>query len=477
MTTFASHFRLNKTQAELDFVDVQLRRDVPLFLDPFAISQRPDRWSQASHAHLLEFFQQIIDSIRTGRDNHARHLLSFLREPNETRFGLSKGRPKGAGIGSHQADQLLQALRESNAVKTGFLSSLEECELMIEGIGWDKISDLTTNVLRGMLAGYTLEQCELHDVATRPVSLGPWYSMEAHDWIDDYLQLPVVGGRPVLLVPKAVARVKSSYNHQIYYRHFALEFLQAQHLAAGSGLVRALKNGKRKVYKKDLEARYPCTKEYLFRFSKENPNVLSEYRAQLIRLESRGPQHVVQDEDERAIARALRLALAAIPGGGDHASEYHKLMVGVLEFVCFPTLVGPRKEQEIHQGRKRIDILMENGATVGIFERLHSVRKLPCAFIAFECKNYTTEISNPELDQLAGRFSPNRGRVGFMCCRQFEDKNRFLERCRDTFKDDRGLVVPVDDATVDRWLEKIESGQRRDVDALIGRAIDEVWIS
>jgi hypothetical protein len=36
---FAEHFRLNKSQAELDFVDVPIDGDIPLFVDPFAISR------------------------------------------------------------------------------------------------------------------------------------------------------------------------------------------------------------------------------------------------------------------------------------------------------------------------------------------------------------------------------------------------------------------------------------------------------
>ena len=475
MTTFAQHFRLNKSQAELDFVDVPLNRDVPLFLDPFAISQRTDRWSQGAHALLVSFFQDVVDSIRENRMDHARHLLSFLQEPNETHLGLSQGEPQGAGIGSFQAAQLLNALRQSDAVRTGFLSSLEECELMIEGIGWDKISDLTTNIIRGKLAEYTREQCVLHSIPFRAVNCGASYSTELHDWTSDYLELPVVNGAAVLLVPKAVARFKLAYDHQVYYRTFALEFLQAQHLAAGSNLVHALRNGKRKVYKKDLKNQFPCTKDYLFRFSKENPEVLAQYREHLKNVESGALRNV--QEDDRILAGALRAALAAIPTGNDAASEYHKLMIGVLEFVFFPQLVGPRKEQEIHQGRKRIDILMENAATEGIFHRLHSIRGLPCAFVAFECKNYSTDIANPELDQISGRFSPNRGKMGFVCCRRFEDKVRFIERCRDTFRDDRGLVVPVDDATVTAWLAVIESGKRRELDVHLTRDVDEVWVS
>lgn len=477
MVTFSQHFDLAKSQAELDFVDVTLARDLPLFVDPFAISQRVDRWSQDAHAQLLAFFQQLVDRIRSGRRQEARDLLRHLKEPNETRLGLSRGRPQGAGIGSFQANQLFHALEASNAVQTGFINSLEECELMIEGIGRDKISDLTTNVLRGRLASYTLEQCKLHGVPTRPVGLAPYFSLEARDWVNEYLELPVASGNPILLVPKAIARFDFSYNHGDYYRHYALDFLQAEHLAAGTSLVHALKNGKRKVYKTDLEKLFPCTKEYLFEFSKNHPEVLAHYRAELTTIEKRGLHSIVQPEDEPAIAGALRTALASIAPGSDRASDYHKLMIGVLEFIFFPFLVCPRKEQEIHQGRKRIDIVMENSATSGILHRLHDIRHLPCAFVAFECKNYSTEIVNPELDQIAGRFSPNRGRIGFICCRRFEDKARFVERCRDTFRDDRGLVVPIDDHTADTWLAMIEGRKRNNLDAVLTRAIDEVWVS
>lgn len=477
MTTFSRHFRLAKTQAELDFVDVYLNKDIPLFVDPFAISQRVDRWSQEAHSLLLTFFQKVIDNIRDGRMEDARHLLRYLGEPNETRLGLSRGRPQGAGIGPFQADQLFNALSESSAVRTGFLRSLEECELMIEGIGYDKISDLTTNVIRGTLANYTKDQCCLHGIPTREVAMDPSFSLEAQDWVSDYLPLPVVNGKPILLVPKAVARFKGTYNHQQYYRHFALEYLQAQELEAGGSLVRALKNGSRRVFKKDLQAAYPCTKDYLFRFSKEHPEVLLKYRDHLVKLEKRGMHSPIEETDEISLAAALREALRAIPMGSTHASDYHRLMVGVLEFIFFPNLLCPRKEQEIHDGRKRIDILLENGAREGIFHRLHSVRKLPCAFVAFECKNYTNEIANPELDQIAGRFSTNRGKIGFICCRRFEDRSRFVLRCRDTLKDDRGLIVAVDDATIDSWLALIENGERRKLETSITTAIDEVWIA
>ena len=151
-------------------------------------------------------------------------------------------------------------------------------------------------------------------------------------------------------------------------------------------------------------------------------------------------------------------------------------MVGVVEFLFFPHLLNPRKEREIHDGRKRIDILMENGARDGIFHRLHAVRRLPCAYVAIECKNYTTEVANPELDQLAGRFSVNRGKLGFLCCRQFENRQLFIHRCRDTFQDERGLILAFDDATILRLLEVIEKGTRIDIEQNLSELVDEVWL-
>lgn len=79
-TTFAEGFGLKKSQFELDFVDVPLNEDLPLFVDPFALSQRKDDWSINAHRTLAVFFQQVIDLIRKGSEEEAGSLLSHLAE-------------------------------------------------------------------------------------------------------------------------------------------------------------------------------------------------------------------------------------------------------------------------------------------------------------------------------------------------------------------------------------------------------------
>lgn len=83
--TFSRHFKINKSQYELDFVDIPLNSgDIPLFIDPYAISLRQDRWSEGCHNLIVGFFQEVLDAIRKQADQKAKAMLAGLREPNET---------------------------------------------------------------------------------------------------------------------------------------------------------------------------------------------------------------------------------------------------------------------------------------------------------------------------------------------------------------------------------------------------------
>jgi len=120
---------------------------------------------------------------------------------------------------------------------------------------------------------------------------------------------------------------------------------------------------------------------------------------------------------------------------------------------------------------------MENGAHNGIFYTLPNIRRMPSAYIPLECKNYGREVGNPDLDQIAGRFSVNRGTVGFLCCREFEDRGLFIQRCRDTFTDGRGLVMPLDDATIITFLGTIGRGARNELERLWSDLVNEVCLN
>lgn len=90
-------------------------------------------------------------------------------------------------------------------------------------------------------------------------------------------------------------------------------------------------------------------------------------------------------------------------------------------------------------------------AGVGFFQWLAKHYTAPQIFV--ECKNYGSDVTNPELDQLSGRFGRSRGNVGVLVCRRFKNKVKFEQRCRDTALDDRGYIIALDDDDLKALVE------------------------
>lgn len=132
---FSKHYRLGRVQAELDFVDIELSKDQPLFIDPYALQIRSDPWSVNCTQIIKLYFRELIDAIRKKDDDEALRLLSCLHEPKETRLGLSKKGADGNAIGPELATSILDALKESKAVKTGFLTDLADAALFVKILG------------------------------------------------------------------------------------------------------------------------------------------------------------------------------------------------------------------------------------------------------------------------------------------------------------------------------------------------------
>ncbi|MCT2401672.1 hypothetical protein [Novosphingobium mangrovi (ex Huang et al. 2023)] len=475
MVRFSEHFNLGKSQGELDFVDIRLDIDNRLYICPYAIQIREDEWSEACGDHIRSYFNEILDQLRNGNAERAQHLLSHLHEPNETFFGQSSGRPSGRGVGEYKALDLVNALLNSRAFETGLLADVSDAELFIPGVGPDTISDLVTNVIRGLLADYTLAECRLHEIPTSPTtSLGPSWNVVRRDWEAKTYQLPVFEGRPVLLVPWFSVRRRLSLNSQEFYNHYMISYLQSEYLDAGRALVETLKNGRQRVTKKSVKERHPFIKDDMAAFVRDHPEILERYKDLK---GASGPLDIEDIEpnfDENALAQVLIDRLREIPTGGDSADTYHSLMVGICTFLFAPDLIAPVKEFEQHNGRKRIDIKFTNASNDGFFGHSLASAQLRARNILIECKNYTKELRNPELDQLAGRFGHQRGFLGFLLCRNMDDRERIIASCRDTAADGRGFMIVFEDRDVAQMLQWVMEGRRSEIDRYLHRRLDEI---
>jgi hypothetical protein len=472
----SERFNLNKSQAELDFVDINTNTDTPLFIDPFLLGLRNDRWSTEVTLTIRDFFQKLINHIRNGEEEDARELFEHLHEENSTCLGLSNGEPGGKGVGDDDASKIYENILQSRAIETGLIQDLEDNILFIDNFGKDKLSDMTTNIIKKHLIEYTISQCYLHNIdLTENVSAGYYWSKDDNNWRTGYTTRLVIEEKPILLVPKGIVSFSKLYTPERYYNHFILNFLQHEHLRLNSALVQRRKNGDRFVTKKSIEEKYPLSKEFLRQFTLDHPEILEQFKRET----NLGPlQNIeISDLSVRQICNSLKARLIEIQPGTDGASAYHNLILGILELLFYPKLINPVKEREIHDGRKRIDISFDNASNDGIFYRLAENMNHPCQYIFIECKNYSSDPANPELDQLSSRFSGRRGRVGFLLCRSFTNKELFLRRCKDTYKDDRGIIIPIADEDIISLLDNFSENDDSYLEKYLSDIIREITIN
>lgn len=458
-------YNIQKTQFELDCIDIDFDKDTPLFLDPFLISQRLDQRSRAVSKLINNYFQFVVKLIRSGDTYRAREVLSHLSEPNETCLGLSSGKPQGRGMGQENQIQILESLTQSEAVKFGLVEKIEDTEIFIKGIGPDKVSDMTTQIIRKELIKYTQDQCRLLNIPLESnVASGYYWDPIRAKWVQEFTEMLIVEGKRILLVPKYLVSYYKVYLNSQYHQHYVLEYLQADHLERNTSMVteKRLKDGSvsRSVYKKTLKENIaPLDKDFLVDFTIKHPEIFRKFReGQSEKVGSLSNVALSEHLSEGEVIEILKEKLKGIKPGNKQASEYHDLIIGILEFLFYPELVDPIKEKEINQGRKRIDITFDNAAKEGFFYDLHKVKEITSLFIMFECKNYSNDPTNPELDQLSGRFDMNRGKFGVLCCRELVDEEAFQDRCRDYWKSKRELILPLTDEIVTEALRQRELG-------------------
>lgn len=441
-------FNLDAKQSELDFIDIDVEKDTPLFIEPALLSKSRDEWSRDVHDTVKSFFQKFVDYVRQGHLGKARALFNHLHEPNETCLGLSKGKPRGAAIGSINADMLFDSIVRSKAVKSGVVTSLQDFRLFIRNIDKDKISDMITNIIRYQLITYTQEQCKLWNISLREnTATGFFWDLETEQWQQAFDEMLVVNDKKILLVPKSAVSFSKNYTPRKFYDKFLLEYLQYEHVTSNSRLIQERRDGTPYVTKKSLkESGYaPYDDDFLLEFIEKHSDVFEDFKKWITENIKPLNNENISDDRRADIAKYLIAKLSSTKTGPNFASKYHRLTVGIIEFLFYPSLSKPRVEQEINTGRKRIDIVFQNSADSGFFYSLPTVHQIPCGYIFLECKNYSKDVKNPELDQLSGRFDINRGRFGILLCRKVNDMKTLLLRCRDTYEQGNGLMLPIVD--------------------------------
>src|SRR5260370_28930536 len=195
--------------------DPLMSLDIHLFVDPFLIYADERNGFVGSHSEIIAFFNAMYRLIAESRGNptsvHYRKAERELVFPEveELCLGYTSSGTKGSGSGGDYASVIANSIWEAIQAGINEITHFEEIGLLSEGIGADRISDMTANLLRPLLCRYTQEWCEKLGVPTKSYRFTRGLYDEAKQlWIPVEAKLPenIYNGRALMLVPKRYLR-------------------------------------------------------------------------------------------------------------------------------------------------------------------------------------------------------------------------------------------------------------------------------
>lgn len=207
---FGERFGILK-QSEDDWFDPILDADTRLFVDPFAVFKETEGFWAGSHDEIIGHFNLCFRLIAEGSLNprsvghrKAVALLTFV-EPKEFCLGYTQRGTSGAGAGRGFAEVMASLVADSIRRGVKDIRHFEELGIFEKGIGADRISDMTCNILKSRLSTYTQQVAQRHSIPVERHQLrNGTYDASRNRWRDAPVDLPTnpVNGRPILLVPE-----------------------------------------------------------------------------------------------------------------------------------------------------------------------------------------------------------------------------------------------------------------------------------
>jgi hypothetical protein len=230
----SSYFKIGRT-AKDDWFDAILNADTELFVDPFLVFREKRGFWRTAHDEIIQHFDVAFRLIAEGALNpqtlsyqKALHLLTF-REPKELGLGYTAKGTAGAGGGRGYALGIATAI--GNAIRRGLEHPrhFEELGILNEGIGADRISDITCTILKRRLIQYTQDVAGRHQIPLQDHTLfASGFDDERLRWTMEPVQLPTNPSTkgPFLFVPERFLRDLPVLNAEDWWESYENQMLR-----------------------------------------------------------------------------------------------------------------------------------------------------------------------------------------------------------------------------------------------------------
>ncbi|WP_312454951.1 hypothetical protein [Pseudescherichia sp.] len=203
ISTISSHFGIKEDLLDqLDVVDVLLDSDTLLFIDPLLLSDsKHEEMSRDAFKTYNETFEKIINLLKASDEINdpawkaAKKLFSFS-EIGWTCLGYGSS-SKGSGFGPELVNTSMITASKIIKLKIDDPDLFMVMSLFEEGIGADRISDMTTNIIFKHLLDFTLKANKTLNLKTIN------FKFKGSDYTSI---LNPLTNAPLILVPKDIVR-------------------------------------------------------------------------------------------------------------------------------------------------------------------------------------------------------------------------------------------------------------------------------
>ena len=395
------------SQFEVDFVIPRVGVDIQIGIDPFLLYKSRDLRLAELHKALVTAFNTGIEALKQGDRAGARYLLDFP-EVWEIGLGYTEKGKRGSGVGNFLSELIIETLMDSPRLMERGVRHVEEMQLVSVGIGPDRISDITANIIKQFLIEYTQKQCQIWNIPLKSgVPLEHIFEPEKLEWYDDYVNLPVspIDNCPILLVPRRIVRVLPWINYDDYLRMEFSAYLRAKRVRFKSNTSSG-KHKRNRLQKEEVVFLTRNEVERIERYVKAKEEAAEQAQPSLSYLDD----SATCQESER-----IKAELVAIQPGTTEASKYQRLVLEILNFLFNPELIDGEMEVKTFDETERRDIIFTNDSDQSFWSY---VRTEHSAFLLmFEVKN-TDSVETSHLNQTATYLGERLGRFGFLVTRK-----------------------------------------------------------
>jgi hypothetical protein len=432
----SDYYDLGIAQAECDFAIPFLDEDLPLHVDPFLLWRSPSLQDQALHTAMVAATDSLIRRFRTGQQAEMAALLAVLSECAEAGLGMSANR-SGRRISIAQAHDVLSTLAAIPQIRDHGIGHIEVIQLVVDGIGKDRISDLTCSLLKSFLIDFTVEQAKKYGIPTESVLVTDIYNHQTGALGNEHVALPVSPEtrRAVLLVPKRWLR---------YAPWIAVDSFFDGGYVQGEGV--------------------PTDRAAILLYNRSHYGLVESFIAQREAAAASCDADSVFKPLSVHSARRRFGALGKLPSGtlGGADKKYEELAASLLASVLYPYLDFAAEQVRTDSGAQIRDVIFYNTRTWDFLEDLRE--QYDSRQLVFELKNVAA-IERDHINQLNRYMSDQFGRFGVLVTRH-SPSPAMVKNLVDLWAGQRRCILVVTDQDLASMVTVYETKQRQPIEVL-----------